>query len=250
MTIGLICAIPQELEHLRVRLDDVKTVAVAQLRFDEGTLDGHRVVLVGAGMGKVNAAIVTTLLAGQFGCRAIVFSGVAGGLDPALHIGDVVIADRVVQHDAGLIENEVLQRYQAGHVPFINPTEALGFSTNHDLLSRVRQHLEHATVASLPRAAGGRDRPPRIVYGTVLTGDQFLHCETTRERLAQETGGQAIEMEGGAIAQVCAVFGIPWLVIRALSDLAGRDSSIDFAAFAEGVAAVSADIVRQILPVL
>ena len=104
--IGLICAIPEELAHLRDVLDDLSTVEVARLRFHQGLLDGHRVVLVGAGMGKVNAAIVTTLLADRFGCRVIVLSGVAGGLDPSLHIGDVVIADRVIQHDAGRIEDE------------------------------------------------------------------------------------------------------------------------------------------------
>lgn len=92
MTIGLICALPEELAHLRASLVIADTAYVADLRFDEGTLDGHPVVLVGAGMGKVNAAIVTTLLVDRFGCRVIVFSGVAGALDPAMDIGDVVIA--------------------------------------------------------------------------------------------------------------------------------------------------------------
>jgi adenosylhomocysteine nucleosidase len=248
--IGLICAIPEELAHLRDVLDDVSTVEVARLRFDQGMLDGHRVVLVGAGMGKVNAAIVATLLADRFGCRAVVLSGVAGGLDPALHIGDVVIAERVIQHDVGRIEDEQLLRYQAGHVSFINPTDELGYRADPDTLARIRAHLDGITLPSLPASAGGVDRPPRLVYGTVLTGDQYLHCESTRDRLHADTGAQAIEMEGGAVAQVCEVFGVPWVVIRALSDLAGRDSALDFGAFAEGVAAISAGIVRQLLSVL
>jgi adenosylhomocysteine nucleosidase len=250
MTIGLMCAIPEELAHLRVLLDDPRTTEMAHVRFDEGTLDGHRVVLAGAGMGKVNAAVVTTLLAERFSCRVIVLSGVAGGLEPALHIGDVVIADRVVQHDVGRIENDALQRYQAGHVSFINPTDALGYSMDDDLLVRVRERLEGVTLPSLPQVAGGRDRPPQIRYGTVLTGDQYVHCEATRQRLALELEGLAVEMEGGAVAQVCQTFGIPWVVIRALSDLAGRDSALDFAAFAQGVAAISAHLVRRIIPVL
>ena len=97
MTIGLICAIPQELAHLRDALDS-RTVGVAQPA-STGRLDGHEVVLVGAGIGKVNTALVATLLADRFACRLIVFSGVAGGLDPALRIGDVVIADRTLQHE-------------------------------------------------------------------------------------------------------------------------------------------------------
>ena len=201
-------------------------------------------------MGKVNAAVVTTLLAARFGCRVIVLSGVAGGLDPALHIGDVVIADRIVQHDVGRIEDDVLQRYQAGHVSFINPTDALGYSMNPDLLDTIRGRLDGVTLPPLSQSAGGGDRPPRVVYGTILTGDQYVHCEATRQRLHRELSGRAVEMEGGAVAQVCETFGVPWLVIRALSDLAGRDSALDFGAFAEEVAAISATIVRRLIPVL
>jgi adenosylhomocysteine nucleosidase len=250
LTIGLICAIPQELAHLRDVLDTSRVVQAGHAEFAEGTLDGHRVVLVGAGMGKVNAAVVTTLLTDRFGCRLIAFSGVAGGLDPALSIGDVVVADRVVQSDAGMIDGERLRVYQAGHVEFFNPTERLGYSMDPELLGRVRHQLDGYVLPPLSRAAGGQDRPPHIVYGTVLTGDQYLHCEATRVRLHGEFGGAAIEMEGGAVAQAAENFGVPWLLIRALSDLAGSDAHMDFAAFGAGVAASSAAILRRILPVL
>jgi adenosylhomocysteine nucleosidase len=250
VTLGLICAIPQELNHLRNALSDSHREVSAHAQFDVGTLDGYPVVLAGAGMGKVNAAIVTTLLADRFRCRTIVFSGVAGGLDPTLAIGDVVIADRVVQHDAGVIENQRLRTYQAGHVPFINPTERLGYAVNSELLTRVRDRLDGFALPILSTAAGGRTRPHRIAYGAILSGDQYLHCEPTRSRLHSAFGGRAIEMEGGAVAQACDAFGIPWLVIRALSDLAGHDSRIDFAAFVDEVAATSAVILRRVLPVL
>lgn len=238
MPIGLICAIPQELAHLRDVLADSESENVAHARFDTGTLDGHDVVLAGSGMGKVNAALVATLLADRFHCSAIVFSGVGGGLDPTLAIGDVVIADRVIQHDAGVLEDERIQPYQAGHVPFINPTERLGYDVDPALLARVKELLADVTIAG------------QIAYGTVLSGDQYLHCETTRERLHREFGGRAVEMEGGSIAQVCEAFGIPWLVIRALSDLAGGNSRFDFASFVDQAAASSATIVRRLLPVL
>ncbi len=250
MTIGILCAIPQEVAHLRAALERATSEELAHTRFDRGRLDGHEVVLVGAGIGKVNTALTATLLAERFRVRLIVFSGVAGGLDPELAIGDVVIADRTVQHDAGVIEDGRLLTYQAGHVPFFNPTDRLGWPVEPGLLARVRERLDGFALAPLPAGAGGAGRPPRIVFGTILSGDQYLHCETTRERLFRELGGRAIEMEGGALAQVCEAFGLPWLDIRALSDLAGRDSRFDFAAFVDAVAASSAAILRRLLPVL
>jgi adenosylhomocysteine nucleosidase len=236
--IGLICAIPQELAHLRDVLDDSESENVAHARFDTGTLDGHDVVLAGSGMGKVNAALVATLLADRFHCSVIVFSGVAGGLDPTLAIGDVVVAARVIQHDAGVLQDERIQTYQPGYVPFINPTERLGYYVDPALLTRVKGLLEGVTTAG------------QIAYGTVLSGDQYLHCETTRDRLHREFGGRAVEMEGGSVAQVCEAFGIPWLVIRALSDLAGGNSRFDFASFVDQAAASSATILRRLLSVL
>ncbi len=250
MTIGVICAIPQELAHLRSVLSGADRQEVAQVTFDAGELDGHRVVLAEAGMGKVNTGLVATLLADRFHCRTAVFTGVAGGLDPELRIGDVVIADRVVQHDFGLLQDERLRTYQPGHVPFIKPTERLGYSADPDLMDRVKCRLEGLALPQLSTAAGGDGRPPRINYGTILTGDQYLHCEPTRNRLHNDFGGLAVEMEGGALAQICESFGIPWLVIRALSDLAGADSGLDFNRFVKEVAVSSARMVLRLLPVL
>jgi adenosylhomocysteine nucleosidase len=250
VTVGLICAIPQELAHLREALVHAETAGVAHARFDRGSLDGHEVVLVGAGIGKVNTALVATLLADRFGCRAIVFSGVAGGLDPALRIGDVVIADRTLQHDAGVIEDERLATYQAGHVPFFNPTDRLGHPLDPALVARLKARLEGFALPPLSRAAGGEGRAPRIVFGTILSGDQYIHCEATRERLFKDLGGAAVEMEGGALGQVAEAFGIPYLDVRALSDLAGKDSRFDFAAFVHEAAGSSAMILRRLLPVL
>lgn len=207
-------------------------------------------MLATTGMGKVNTSLAATLLADRFRCNTIVFTGVAGGLDPDLRIGDIVIADRVVQHDFGVIQDERLQPYQPGHVPFINPTERFGYQVDPELLDRVKRRLAGVKLAPLSAAAGGGDRPPQVNYGTVLTGDQYLRCERTRNRLHSELGGVAIEMEGGALAQTCESFEIPWLVIRALSDLAGASSGLDFDRFVDEVAVSSARVLLRVLPVL
>jgi adenosylhomocysteine nucleosidase len=248
--IGLICAIPEERIDLRADLEHDRQSAIGGFGFDLGRLDGHPVVLAEAGIGKVNTAAVATLLVARFHARVLVFSGVAGGLDPELAIGDLVIATRAIQHDAGVIENERLHPYQAGHVPFFNPTRELGYAVEPELLARVRGRLEDLALPPLSPEAGGEGRRPRLVYGTVLAGDQFIHCETTRERLHREFQAQAVAMEGGALAQVAQRLAVPWLEIRALSDLAGKDSRFDFAAFVSEVAASSAKVLRHLLPVL
>jgi len=223
---------------------------LAHAEFTAGSLDGYDVVVVGSGMGKVNGAVVATVLADHFGCTTLVFAGVAGGLDPDLTVGDVVIADRVLQHDAGLVDDTEVHVYQAGHVPFINPTERLGYLVEPELLERIVARLDGHRMRPLSVAAGGSGRSRRIAYGTVLTGDLYVHSESVRRRLHREFGGLAVEMEGGAVAQVAEAFGIPWVVIRGLSDLAGRESRFDFVRFVEDAAETSARILRHLLPVM
>jgi adenosylhomocysteine nucleosidase len=249
-TIGLICAIPQERVDLRAALEHERSLEIGGFGFDQGLLDDRPVVLAEAGIGKVNTAAVATLLVCRFDARALVFSGVAGGLDPDLSIGDVVVAARAIQHDCGVIESERLHPYQAGHVPFFNPTPELGYAVEPDLLGRVRARLEALELAPLSAAAGGEGRRPRLVYGTILAGDQFIHCEATRARLHREFQAQAVAMEGAALAQVAERLGVPWLEIRALSDLAGKDSRFDFARFVDEVAQSSAHILRRLLPII
>ncbi|HRY25265.1 MAG: 5'-methylthioadenosine/adenosylhomocysteine nucleosidase [Geminicoccaceae bacterium] len=250
MSIGIICAIPQELGHLAAALGEVERHIHGGVEFLSGTLDSRAVVLVGGGVGKVNAALTATLLADRFACGTLVFSGVAGGLDPDLAVGDIVIGERTLQHDAGVLQGERTHTYQAGHVPFFNPTDQLGYTVPAPLLQQIRQRLDDFALPPLSPAAGGTGRPPRITFGTILTGDQFLNCEATRQRLFQELGGRAVEMEGGAIGQVAEAFGLPHLVIRALSDLAGAESHFDFGRFVEETAFGSAAILRHLLPVL
>lgn len=248
--IGVICAIPQERVDLKAALNHQQSIDMAGLAFDLGKLDGQDVVLAEAGIGKVNVTVVATLLASHFSSKCLIFSGVAGGLDPALGIGDLVIADQAIQHDCGVIENEKLQPYQAGHVPFFNPINRLGYPVDPAILKRVASALEQTSVLPLSEDAGGTGRPAKLVYGTVLAGDQYIHCEATRERLHREFNAKAVAMEGGAMAQVAERFDLPWLEIRALSDLAGASSRFDFAKFVDEVAVRSATVLRQILPAL
>jgi adenosylhomocysteine nucleosidase len=246
--IGLIVAIPEELEHFGAALRQDGREERAGLLFLKGTLDGVPLVAVEAGLGKVNAGVVATLLLDRFGCRALVFSGVAGGLDPALCVGDVVIGTRLVAHDYGAMVGGELRVYQPGARPLPEVPRDHGYHKPPALEAALRQALEGLDLPLLSAAAtGDTPRLPRIVFGTILTGDLFINCVATRERLHSLHHGQAVEMEGAAIAQVAERFGRPWVIVRALSDLAGDDSHISFGAFVLESAAVAALIVRRIV---
>jgi len=250
--IGLICAIPDEIAHFGASFQETDTVTVARLIFRKGLMEGQPVVLVESGIGKVNAAVVATLLVQVFQCRALLFSGVAGGLDPALGIGDVVVATKLVQHDYGALVDQRIKTYQPGAFPLPGADETHGYYLDPGLEKSVRAALADITLPALDAAAtGGEGRVPVIRYGTVLTGDVFLNCEITRDRLHREFGSAlAIEMEGGAIAQVAHGFGVPCLVVRSLSDLAGAESHMDFSSFVSAAAEAAAVLIRRLIAVV
>lgn len=246
----VMCALHQEVATLRTGLAAAADRLVGGRRVTEGTMAGRPVVVAEAGIGKVNAAVVTTQLVDRYRPEVILFTGVAGGLDPDLHVGDVVIGEVTIQHDAGVIENEVLRIHQAGHVPFFNPSDRLGFRPSWGLLEVVRRAVRDIRLEPLAPSAGGLGRPPRIVFGPILTGDQFVNCEQTRWRLHRELGGIAVEMEGAAVAQAAEGMNVDCLVVRALSDLAGVESTFDFVRFLDEVATNSATVIRAITAAL
>ncbi len=251
MTIALISALPNELAALGSHFDPTEQKQMGGQTFRLGQLDGYDVVAVEAGIGKVNAAVTATLLCQEFGCRALIFSGVAGGLDPALKPGDVVIGRRVVCHDYGALIDGAIKPYQPGVPPLPGVDDKHGWD-----LSQARQKALTAAVAKadLPalsdKATGGQGHVPRIVMGTITTGDHFIADPAFRDRLHERTGAQAAEMEGAALHQVAERFGAEALVVRCLSDLAGADSAVSFTDLLDETAAVAATLVRCLIPVL
>lgn len=235
--IGVLTAIPQE--HAAV--EALMKNRVADLGFTFGDIDGTPICLGMTGIGKVNAAVSATRICERTSPAVLVFTGVAGGLDPSLDIGDVVIGESLIQHDAGVLGDDGIATYQAGHIPFFNPTDEFGFHPSDRLLRAVRTAVANAPSDLISG---------RITFGTILTGDQFLESDRERQRLRERFSAQAIEMEGAAVAQVAARYDLDHLAIRTLSDRAGQTSSVDFGEFLDRVAHQTVAVLRLLLPVI
>lgn len=233
MTVGVISAIPEEYSKLRWD-DEPKTETIINKIFQFGTMNGVKVIAAECGIGKVNASMTTALLLGHFGCDSIVFSGVAGGVNPKYKIGDVIIGEQIIQHDYGAIVNGQLISAIPGSFPGM-------VDEDEDVSYKMSKEMRKAVDDAIGDYAH---------FGRILTGDTYLACTRTREMFYEQFKADAVEMEGAAIAQVCCNWHKPFVIVRVLSDLAGNESHFDFNEFVDESSTKSANIVNKLLPVL
>jgi adenosylhomocysteine nucleosidase len=219
--IVILGALEIETEPVAAVLEGREAVEVQGVHGVAGRLAGRRVVVAATGVGKVNAAMTTALVLAQLSPAAVLFSGIAGALDPQLQPGDVVIGEKLVQHD--LVDETgdgpVLRSVRNPRDGTPNPTV---FESSPRLLALARLAARGTDLE--PDAAGDGARPPRVVFGTIATGDSFVRSGPKKDALREHVGAQAVEMEGAAVAQVCHQGGVPFLVVRGLSDRAGNDA--------------------------
>jgi adenosylhomocysteine nucleosidase len=248
--LGVISALPEELAHL----SDLsgKQSVIGGMAFWEGEIAGRAAVFVESGAGKVNAGVATTLLLDRFGCRALLLCGVAGGLDPALGVGDIVVGVSNTQHDYGIQKEDSFVTIQPGSRPSLGEDWTPGYAEAEPLVARLRGALEGLTLEPLPDAVGVGRRTPAIHFGPIMTGDIFVNSERVRRRLHAEFKAHAVEMEGGAVAQVARRWGedIPLVNVRCLSDLAGVESHLDFHAFLPVAARYASQVAHRLAPAI
>lgn len=233
MKIGIIAAMEVEAELLRERLFDLEVISTVGRDFACGRLGDKDAVVVTCGVGKVNAAVCAQALCERFGCTHLINTGVAGSLDPGrLDIGDLVVATDCVQHD---FEVEAL-----GYAPGLIPgRDRVEFVTD----ARMREAALAVAAEVAPEV--------RAVAGRVASGDQFVCREATRRRIVDTFGALCCEMEGAAIAQVATLNGVPFAVVRAISDKPGSEGQVeDYAAFEEASAHRCATIVAHLVALL
>jgi len=239
-----VLGIAQEVAPIEAKLEDSREVVVQGYVFHVGTLKGRPVVVGRSGPGKVNAAIVATLLIGHFSPSALFFSGTAGALDPALRPGDVVIGETVAQHDVGLqTPNGITRRGPRNALtgefdPLLIPAPEL-------LLAAARRSAEGLTLPTATTPEG--DHVPRIVEGVIVTGDVFMSDSSHREELRSSLGASAIEMEGAAFIQTCRQFGVPCLVVRSVTDRADTQALTNYQKFVGMASENAATLVTAII---
>ena len=237
---GLMGAMPLEVNLLRSELHDGQTQQVLGVTFHTGELNGRRVVLVASGVGKVNAAMVATLLLDHYRPSEVIFTGIAGRLSPDLRPGDLVLGAKTIQHDFGEATVNGFRPDTTRH-PGTDKRNPAAFPAPWALL-RVAE--EAARQTSLGKIG---DHAPVVRRGTIATGDLFVASPEKCLEIRQRCQADAVDMEGAAVAQICWQQNVPCLVIRGLSDKANATASDDMKKFAAVAAENSARLVSAIL---
>ncbi|MDE8035676.1 5'-methylthioadenosine/S-adenosylhomocysteine nucleosidase [Actinobacillus equuli subsp. equuli] len=226
LKIGIIGAMAQEVEILRNLMVEAKVTEIAGCKIYDGKINNTRVALLQSGIGKVAAAVGTTLLLELAKPDMIINTGSAGGLDPKLNVGDIVISTEVRHHDVDV----TAFGYEKGQLP-ANPA---AFIPNEHLMSVAVKETEKAGF--------------NAVSGLICSGDLFVNGA---EKIAQIRENfpsvAAVEMEAAAIAQVCHAFEVPFVIVRAISDVADKESHLSFDEFLPLAAEKSSEIVLAML---
>ncbi len=191
-TIGILGAMPDEIAHINDRLTEKKQTKLGGNIFYEGNLHSKHVVLVCAGIGKVHAAAATQLLATSFNADCIIFSGIAGNMTSKIGVGDIVISDVALYHDA---ENRMI----ADTYPHMQEYKA-----NEHLITCAKSACETLGVKS--------------IVGKIATGDKFIGDSETKNAIAKFCNPDCVEMEGASVAQISAKNDLPFVILRAMSD--------------------------------
>ncbi|MGG4265724.1 5'-methylthioadenosine/S-adenosylhomocysteine nucleosidase [Peribacillus simplex] len=227
MKVAIIGAMEEEVTILRDKLEGLEQVTIAGSEFNTGTLNGIEVILLKSGIGKVNAAMSTTILLEKFKPDAVINTGSAGGYHSALNVGDVVISTEVRHHDVDV----TIFGYEYGQVPQLPAA-----------------FLPDEKLLAIAEDAAKEIEGMQVAKGLIVTGDSFMNDPDRVEFVRGKFSDlYAVEMEAAAIAQVAFQFKTPFVIIRSLSDIAGKESNISFDKFLETAALHSAALILKMV---
>lgn len=226
MKIGIIGAMESEVSTLKEAMKVDQVITKSGMNFYEGMLEGTPTVVVRCGIGKVNAAICVQVLADVFGVTHVMNTGIAGSLNAKLDIGDILVSEKAIQHDMDV----TIFGYAKGQVP--------GFES--------RDFIADQAMSDAAAEACRRANPDvTVVKGCVVSGDQFISSTEVKDYLISEFHGDCAEMEGASIAQAATLNGIPFVIIRAISDKADGSAEMDYPTFENEAAEHCANMVME-----
>ena len=229
--VGIIGAMELEVSALKGQIKGIKVKKKAGMEFCEGRIGGVDVVVVRSGIGKVNAALCVQILCDDFKVTHIINTGVAGSLNNDLNIGDILISKDAVHHDVDV----TIFSYKIGEVPQLGVRE---FPADSGLISAAEKAI--------------RENQPDLNYrvGRVASGDQFISSSEVKERIIRDFEADCAEMEGASIAHGAYLNGVPFVIIRAISDKADGSAEEDYPTFEKAAAAHCAKLVADMLTLI
>ena len=223
--LAIMGAMEEEIEPLLAHFENVKVTEFAKNKYYELTHNGLDIVVAYSKIGKVFASLTASTLIEKFGCNTLLFSGVAGGINPELKIGDLIIANKLCQHDLDITA--------FGHPSGFVPGGSVFVETSQELRN-IAFDVAHENGIS-------------VLEGTIATGDQFVHSNDRKEFIESTFHADALEMEGASVAVVCDALNIPFFILRAISDTADMDAGFDFDEFLKSSAKNSANYLIKIV---
>ena len=226
--IGIIGAMELEVETLKSKLSGTKITKKAGMEFHEGTLNGAAVVVVKCGIGKVNAALCVQILTDLFNITHVINTGIAGSLNAKLDIGDILISRDAIHHDMDV----TIFGYKPGEVP---------------QLGRLEFPADEKMMELAKNACGKVCKDTHAIYGRVVSGDQFISSAEVKNKLIDTFHGDCAEMEGASIAHGAYLNGIPFVIIRAISDKADGSAEMDYPMFERLAAENCAKLVEEMV---
>lgn len=226
--LAIIGAMDEEVQLFKEHMRDVKIHKKAGMEFFEGDLYDKELVLVKCGIGKVNAAICTQVLVDDFNVDKVIFTGVAGGLDPRIEVGDIVISSDCIQHDF----DATAFGYRLGEIPRLDKVE---FEADKELMELALNSSKTITAF------------PKVYTGRILSGDIFVASKEKALELGEKFQGLCVEMEGAAVAQGCYLNGVKFVIIRSMSDKADGTAHEDFSTFVHTSAENALKLVKAML---
>jgi adenosylhomocysteine nucleosidase len=221
LTIGVVSALEEEIQPLIEATDAVDESKWGKRPVYRGVVGKCEVVLIACGVGKVKAAACTQHLIDRFSVEAVISCGVAGAVNPRLRIGDIIISKRALQHDFDPGDPELLKKLRKRWLEADPKLMKLALEVGEDLGFQGRIH-----------------------QGSVLTGDQAIVSEERRQWLWETFRGDCVEMEGAAVAKVCQLNNVPFLIVRAISDSATEEAEAEFK---QSLARAAADAAKLVL---